>query len=354
MSLLKPDVLVIGLGLSGGLLAWELIQRGCRVVVVDDGEMNASKAAAGLINPVTGKRMAKAPDIDYLLPAAREFYSGLSAVFNSRFLIEKKMLRLLRSEKEIDQCSKRLNDAAYQEYLGRLCLSETTDRHILGSLEQKQTGYLDTRRLLSCLLDFLVSRNAYRRTLLDYREILVASELSWRNFLPRQIVFCEGYRVRENPWFSWLPLQPVKGEILTLIHDQALPDQIINDGHWLLPVESNIVRIGSTFDRENIDTDPTENGKRELLAVGKKFHSGLKQAKLEEHLAGIRPCSLDRQPLMGKHPKYPQLSIFNGFGSKGSVSIPWHCRRFADFLLNGNALPESADSKRYEKTHFPG
>ncbi|MGR8942440.1 MAG: NAD(P)/FAD-dependent oxidoreductase [Gammaproteobacteria bacterium] len=351
------DFLIIGLGLSGGLLAWELIQRGCRVLVIDNGEVNASHVAAGLVNPVTGKRIAKTPDVDSLLPAAKDCYVTLSAVFKRPFLIEKPMLRLLRSETEVAQCLRRLNDGAYRRYLGRLRSSGNLagfQGAAYGYLEQKQTGYLDTQPLLARLLEFLRSRNAYQQTELDYREIRLDPELSWRDLRPRQLVFCEGFKVRENPWFSWLPLRPVKGEILTLTHDFSLPDQIINDGHWLVPVGQRQVRLGATFDRTHIDTRISENGKAELWATGEKFYPGLRQAKLHAHLAGIRPCTQDRQPFLGKHPKYSQLNIFNGFGAKGSLSIPWHCRCFADYLLTGKALPHSSDIKRYEKSLFPG
>ena len=53
----KYDYLIIGQGLAGSLLTWELLQRGCKIIVVDNGLENASKVAAGLINPVTGMRL---------------------------------------------------------------------------------------------------------------------------------------------------------------------------------------------------------------------------------------------------------------------------------------------------------
>ena len=56
---MKVDYLIIGQGLAGSLLAWELIQRRCSVVVVDNGNENASQIAAGLINPITGMRFVK-------------------------------------------------------------------------------------------------------------------------------------------------------------------------------------------------------------------------------------------------------------------------------------------------------
>jgi len=141
---------------------------------------------------------------------------------------------------------------------------------------------------------------------------------------------------------------------LTLEHALPIPDRLFNDGHWLLPVGSGRVRLGATFDRENVDSPITEQAKAELLAAGERIFPGLKQARLIAHEAGVRPCTEDRQPFIGKHPKLSQLHIFNGFGAKGSVMIPWYARRFADSLLTGEALPKSCDIARYERTHFPG
>ena len=53
------DYLIIGQGLAGSLLAWELINRNCKVVIIDNGQENASQVAAGLINPIAGQRFVK-------------------------------------------------------------------------------------------------------------------------------------------------------------------------------------------------------------------------------------------------------------------------------------------------------
>jgi glycine/D-amino acid oxidase-like deaminating enzyme len=122
----------------------------------------------------------------------------------------------------------------------------------------------------------------------------------------------------------------------------------------MLPVNSRELRLGATFDRENIDNGITESAKRELLDAGESVIPGLLNANLIAHQAGVRPCTSDRQPLIGKHPNIWRLNIFNGFGAKGSLSIPWHCSRFADFLLNNADLPKNCTIERYYATHFAG
>jgi glycine/D-amino acid oxidase-like deaminating enzyme len=95
------DFLIIGQGLAGSLLAWELIQRGCNVVIIDNGLENASQVAAGLINPITGMRFVKSADVDTLLPAAKRCYSHLADFFQQDFYIEKPMLRIFNSANDL-------------------------------------------------------------------------------------------------------------------------------------------------------------------------------------------------------------------------------------------------------------
>jgi len=349
------DFLIIGQGLAGSLLAWELIQRDCKVVIIDNGEENASQVAAGLINPVTGMRFVKSADVDSLMPTAKQCYSRLADFFQQTYYIEKPMLRLFRSDTELTYCRKRFDDPAYQDYLDAISQPDQAIKNVaspFGFLEQKQTGYLLTRPLLASLKEFFITRKCYRQTNVDYQDIQLQPSLHWQEIFPKQIIFCEGHYAANNPWFSWLPFQLVKGEILTLKHQSQLPDKILNFGDWLIPLNNHHFRLGATFDRENLDTLPTDSGKNELLNALKPISASLARATLLNHQANIRPCTLDKQPFIGHHPQHPQLAIFNGFGAKGSLQIPWFCQKFADALVHNKHLP--ANIQRHYATHFTG
>jgi len=345
------DFLIIGQGLAGSLLAWELIQRGCKVVVVDNGRESASQVAAGLINPITGMRFVKSTDVDILLPAAKHCYSQLADFFRQEFYIEKPMLRLFRNDSEISNANKRLNSPGYRTYLGDIRPPDKIIGNLatpFGFLEQKQTGYLLTRPLLNCLKAFFIAQDSYRQTDLAYRDIRLSPSLRWQDLAPKHIIFCEGYQATQNPWFSWLPFHPAKGEILTLEHQTDLPDKIINYGNWLIPLNAGQIKIGATFDRENLDTQATEQGKSALLNALSQIAPALVDATLVNHQANIRPCTQDRQPFIGHHPEHDNMAIFNGFGAKGSLQIPWYSRHFADVLLNGAALSQACNIRRYQ------
>jgi glycine/D-amino acid oxidase-like deaminating enzyme len=354
---MQTDFLIIGQGLAGSLLAWELIRRDCNVVVVDTGKENASLVAAGIINPITGMRFVKAAELETLLPAAHGCYAQLSAFFGQRFYCDKSMLRIFRDQSELVHCKNRQHQAGYAPYLGELATSEKLIAEFstpFGFIEQHQTGHLLTVPLLARLKQCFIECNSYRQDAVAYQAIQFDSSVHWQDITAKQLIFCEGHQASQNPWFSWLPFQPAKGEILTLAHQSVFPDAIINFGNWLIPIESGKVRVGATFDRENIDTQPGAQGKGALLNALKPVNPILARSSVIAHQAGIRPCTPDKYPFIGKHPFHHQLAIFNGFGAKGSLQIPWYSQRFADYLLNHYPLPSNCDIQRFKPTRFIG
>lgn len=350
------DYLIIGQGLAGSLLAWELMQRGAKVLVVDNGRPNASQVAAGLINPITGMRFVKGPHTDQQLLIAMNFYQQLETHFGQSFYIKKPMLRIIRNENELNYCIKRLKDPQYQNYFDHFIepgLLENSITAPLGSLLQKQTGYLLTRPLLNRLKEFFIEKDSYLDMSFTYLDIKDdANSIKWKNVESGKIIFCDGHQCTENPWFSWLPFQPVKGEILTLTVKKPLPDRILNYGNWLIPVNQNTFRTGATFDRENLDTRPTESGRKSLLKSLAAVCTEIKPETTIAHRANIRPCTQDKNPFIGLHPQNRKIAIFNGFGSKGSLLIPGYAIQFANYLTKKIPISESADIKRYEATHY--
>ena len=350
---MQIDALIIGQGLAGSLLAWELLRRHYRVLVVDKGEENASQVAAGLINPITGRRLLKSPDIEILMPAAKHCYRQLATEFQQPFFVELPMLRILQNPAEQHLALQRLQQTDYQAYINAWLPEAAGCRAEFGVLQQTQTGYLRTRLLLSCLRDFFAAKAAYRQAGMDYDEITFKPCLRWRDIQPRHIVFCEGHQALSNPWFGRLPFQLAKGEILSCETDAIGPKQILNYGRWLIPLTAGRFKTGATFDPHTINTETHKHTTSVLLNALDAVYPGLQPLNIYEHKAGIRPTTLDKQPFVGSHPQHAKLHIFNGFGAKGSLSIPWFAQSMANFLELQHPLPAIADIRRYYATHFP-
>ncbi len=345
---MEIDFLIIGQGLAGSLLAWELIQRQKNVIIVDNNQPNASLVAAGLINPVTGMRFVKSANADQLLPVAIDCYQKLADFFNQTFYIKKTMLRLLRNNKEATACSKRFKDRDYRPYLDKIIPSHPDINTTFGLLRQKQTGYLLTIPLLTALKDYFISLGAYINAEINYDEIKLTPTLRWNSIQPKQIIFCEGHHAATaNPWFSALPFQPVKGEIITATATAKVQQNILNYGHWFIPLNNSQFRTGASFDRDSLNTAITSEARDILLNSLKQIYPALTVEKINKQQAGIRPTTLDKMPFVGRHPKYSNFIIFNGFGAKGSLQIPWHSQNLANHLLNKKPLAQASSILRY-------
>jgi len=347
----ETRTLIVGQGLAGSLLAWELLRRGQRVVILDDDHARASStAAAGLINPVTGMRLVRHPLAETFLTAAEGCYRALERDLHIPLLHWVPLWRCSRSETDPARHRTRRRDPAYKDFLGpwRAAAPHPAIVAGQGGFMQRHTGYLAPRRLLAALKDRFRQQGLLRIArveagTLQYsrRRVLLAGCRADR------VVFCEGASGAGNPWFRWLPFQPVKGEILTLRADASLPNVIVNAGQWVLPLGNGRFKLGATYDRTHLDCIPTAAGRDQLLAALTHLIRLESPPRLLAHRAGIRPSTLDKAPFIGPHPVHPALLIFNGFGSRGSMSIPWYAARFADYLCGHGPVPAEADILRF-------
>jgi len=61
---------------------------------------------------------------------------------------------------------------------------------------------------------------------------------------------------------------------------------------------------------------------------------------------------IDRRPLLGRHPKYENVYILNGLGTRGVLMSPLLSNWLFEFIENKKKLPPEADIKRFEKQYF--
>lgn len=345
------DTLIVGQGLAGSLLAWELSQAGETVMVIDNGHRHASSwVAAGLINPVTGMRMVKSPHTEAWLAAADSHYKGLEAYFSIRFHHQLPMWRIFTNTKQQQAWQERLREVDYRPYLSEIkdVAQITPYRSEFGVGKVSQTGYIDTKLLLTTLKDWLEQRKSYLQTDCDYSSIRVEEKgASVGELKARRLIFCEGARAVDNPWFTGLPLSPVKGEILTVEYQQTLPKVIANFGKWLLPLSERQAKLGASYDWEHRDQEPTEKAREHLLEELDRVTDSKLNVRVIEHEVGLRPNSRDRLPLIGCHPEQQTVWIFNGFGSRGSLMIPYYAQQFSRHLLTGDPLEADCDIARW-------
>lgn len=359
------DVLIVGQGMAGSVLAYTLMEAGFCVCVVDDGhKTSASAVAAGMIAPVLGQRLSKAWEIEKCLPLALGLYGRMEAHLRKRFFFPRRILRLIDSEQEAELLQKRLTDAAFLPYLGPLYppAGANRDGDAAGTVEKNEPaaalrigdefgsiaitggGYLGTCGLLAALREYFVQQGSLTEARFDHTELDLgtAGAVRWRHISAKRIIFAEGWRILHNPLFAAYDFQPTRGQILTVQAAQPLPADILSRSKWLIPQSGQQAWIGATYERGKTEITNTAKGRREILAKVQSFLPDNPLMVVGER-AGIRLSCRDFIPRAGFLPDDPRIGVFNAFSSKVNCFAPFLAKCMAEHLRHGTPLPQQAD-----------
>jgi glycine/D-amino acid oxidase-like deaminating enzyme len=349
---MKVDYLIIGQGIAGSVLAHTLLKGNKKVWVLDQPyPQSSSRVAAGICNPITGKRLLKTWRADEVFPFLKQFYQSLEQELGSQFLYEKPVYRPYKSTEDQNEWAGRSSAEYWQAYLNLEPKNELYKLLIdndLGGWETRQSYHLSVEPFLVAYRHYLEKKSAFQETNFDYNDLYVeATQIVWRDVIASKVVFCEGIQAQNNPFFSWLPFRPVKGEWLK-IKTQALAIQgIINQNVFVLPLSCQEFQVGATYNWSEINAEISEAGRAELLAKLNQFFKPTYE--IIDQKAGIRPATPDRRPFIGLHPRHRNVGIFNGFGTKGISLAPYFAQEFCNYLENSelSSLDASVDIKRF-------
>jgi glycine/D-amino acid oxidase-like deaminating enzyme len=353
----QVDYLIIGQGLAGTILAQTLLQKGKSVIIIDNQELSkASRVAAGLYNPVVFKRLVKSWMADELIPFMDKFYSEAETQLKTKFYHAKQIVKLFteNNEREFwlkktgEDVGKYLSKNIYNDFLSDIIYDP------LGASEVTHAGNLNTLSFLNSYREYFKSRNILSEEKFEYEKLIIAKDSAgYKDLSAKKIIFCEGYKSIDNPFFDWLPFKLTKGEIITIKLDQGkkIPsEKVINKGVFILPLADDEYKVGATYEWNDLTEESTEKGKSEL---NEKLQKVLKiPYKIIDHQAGIRPTVSDRRPMLGLHPEYSVLGIFNGMGTKGVMLAPFFAGHFVDFLEDDTQLNKEVDITRFVSKNY--
>ena len=339
------DYLIIGQGLAGSVFAALLLERGRSFLVVDDQHRSAaSKAAGGIINPITGKRLNRPALIGELISEAFATYPRIEQLVDASLFARRDVLRLFVDEAEQQRWVVKRRLPEYEQYV-KAANPEVPPNldYTYGGFEIRVAAQLDIRQLISRLRTVLKQQNRLLETPFQYDQVQISSTtVTWRDIRAQYVVFSEGYRMRENPYFNSIQLNPAKGEVLTLTAPEFRDPRIVQRGKWIFRSLSGELLAGTTYSWDRFDETPTSEALWEIrrgIQSFCKFDFGI-----EDQRAGVRAVTkVDNRPIVGVHPNWPRLAILNGFGSKGALQVPFSARQLLENLERSEYLhPEIA------------
>ncbi len=347
---MKVDYLIVGQGLAGTLLANELYRQKKTFVVFDDPDQpKSSTVAAGLINPVVFRRMTKSWMVDDAFPIIESIYRQLEDLLQEQLYFPSQMLKVFEESgaafwKE-KVCTNHLQK--YMEAEPDLDFRNKNINASFGFGRVKKSGRVDLPKLISAFSGFLDQQNLIWSAKFDFEKLIIKTGMVFYSEIAAdKIIFCEGPSASENPFFRNLKFKHSKGEILELRIPDLNLNEILSQKVFVMPIGEDRYKVGATYSWDELNWETTDLSQKELLAK----LAGIISVKTEvlNQKAGIRPILHDRKPVIGIHPEYPQIGIFNGLGSKGVLLGPYFARQFADCLLgNSEYIHPESDIKRY-------
>jgi len=348
---MNVEVLVIGQGICGTFLSHYLLKEGKSVLVIDDNQgRSPSKIAAGIINPVTGRRLVTVWMADEILPFAWKAYQAIGNDLEINTISQKNIIDFFPNPfmregflQKIESGDKYVHPYPEQNHFNSYFNYEFG----CGEIRPVYTAHLET--LLPAWRSQLQTQNVLWEENFQIDQLIVTENgIHYKDVNAEKIIFCDGTASFENPYFKNLPFAPNKGEAL-VVHIPDLPDtHIYKKGMMIVPmVERDHFWIGASYVWDFDNTEPTEAFRESTVQV---LNQWLKVPfNVVEHRSGLRPATLERRPFVGFHPLQKHIGILNGMGTKGCSLAPFFARQLTDNLIYQLPIAKDADLTRFAK-----
>ncbi|RYY38782.1 MAG: FAD-binding oxidoreductase [Chitinophagaceae bacterium] len=348
---MNVDYIIVGQGIAGSLLSWHLLKEGKTVLVIDNArDVIASKVAAGIINPVTGRRYHTTWKASELHPFAKKCYDTIGEELGSQYCHQKNIIEFFPNPD-----ARNLFVNLVQE--GNPYMSAYPDQNRFNEILHYDFGCgqiapaysTNLPLLLADIRKLLTDGNALLTEDFRHAELELLDEgVRYGDVHAQKIIFCEGALGPDNPWFSLLPFALNKGEALVIECRDLPSDHIYKKGFLLapLPVQGTFW-AGSSYAWTDLDSGPSEAFRDKTTQLLKGF---LKMPfTVLQHKAAVRPATVERRPFVGLHPVHPQVGIFNGLGTKGTSLAPYFASQLAHHLVHDAPLTPEADVRRFTR-----
>ncbi|MFN2465959.1 MAG: NAD(P)/FAD-dependent oxidoreductase [Candidatus Dormibacteria bacterium] len=343
-----PRVVVVGGGIAGLTIAWELGRRGARVTLVRSDRPRTSVVAAGMLAPmpealVTGSMLRLGVEALRHYPEFLETLAEDTA--RPTGFVRSGVLRLATGEAAIAALREEVGSyeaagmpSQWLDARSARTLAPGLPPSIAGGLLSFEEAQVQPVWLLAAL-----EEAAFRREVatVDGRVAKVSARRDGVEVHLDQGGLIAGDRLvlAAGSWTSELaadiPVRPVKGQLLAFAAGEGPEPIIYHDHHYLLTKPDGAVLLGGTMEEAGFSLEPDGAGTalRELLPV---FWPSLSTVAAETRV-GLRPASPDGLPLCGGLPGMQAVYAFTAHFRNGFLLCPHGARLAAREILDGEA-----------------
>ncbi len=363
---IAPRVAIVGGGVMGLSLGWQLAGAGCAVSLFEAGETGrgASHAAAGMLaacaeaEPGEEQLLALNRASQALWPA---FAAELEAASGTR--VDLRTEGTLTIGLTADDGARLRHLFAFQTSLGLpvqwLTAAETRRREprlagqLSGAILTAEDHQVDNRKVAAALK---IAAARAGVALFEHSPVTKVATSGGRvlgvvvgeELKPADVVILAAgawSRGVDITPAAPLPVRPVKGQMLALRMDPAAP--LLNHvvwapGSYLVPRRDGRLILGATTEEKGFDTDLTAGGQLALLTHAWRALPGLEELSIHEQWVGFRPGSRDDAPILGPSAEVEGLVFATGHHRNGILLLPVTAKLVADFILSGRLDPLAA------------
>lgn len=343
-------ILVVGYGFAGASLSYFLSQRNIKVDVISNpifDRSSSSAVSAGIMLPFSGKRKTLSYNISNVLPFALKHYEYIQNQSGHKLLYDLPVRQIITEARDYNEWFSKSNEIESSKFLNQIYLTQISDKlkkHI-GYLQFNQSNAVSIHELLKGYRKSSINLSIHH-DLFSFDNLKIGNTfIIYNNIEYDQLVFCEGYRTIENKFWKNLPFQPVKGEIVDIHAPDLNLDFILNSSIYIIPLGSDRYKVGATYNWKDIDEIPSREGVQMLKFELDKMISV--DYQIIGHQASVRPAIQDRKPVIGFHPEFKSIGIFNGLGTKGAMLSPYYANMMANYMIDETPIDKDVSVDRF-------
>ncbi|SDX39456.1 Glycine/D-amino acid oxidase [Lutibacter oricola] len=347
---MNVDYIIVGLGLAGLAFVKELEKNKKTFVVFENESQNSSLVAGGMYNPVILKRFTPVWNGIEQIETALPFYAELEKQFKKKYHYKVDIYRIFKSIEEQNNWFVASDKPKLSPYMSVDLIQKKykgiESEYGFGKLVN--TGRIDSNQLIKDYRNYLLENNLLIKQEFKHNAIEQKEDgIIYESISAKKIVFCEGFGLKQNPFFNKLPMQEAKGELLTIYAPNLNVDFLVKAAVFVMPLGDNLYKVGATFNWKDKTKVPTKEGKFELVSKLDTFINV--PYKIVDHLAGIRPTINDRRPIIGKHPLHTNLAVLNGLGTRGVIIAPTMANMLYNHLEFNAEITSDVSINRFAK-----
>lgn len=352
------DVAVIGAGVIGAAITYELVSRGASVTLLDSrgAGLGATQASAGMLVPyVEGFRHPLLPIAVKSLDMYDAFVGRVSRDAGVGIgYCRTGSLQVATTDESLDELQSLAGSARSAgvdcELLDAKGAREAEPQltpEVAGALFVRSHGFVVATDLSGALSAAAIKHGSRvrvpaRATRIGSGGDLVEIQLDNDRLAARHVILAAG---------SWsgqlaidgvppLPVKPVRGQLLQLACDgPALKRIVWGSRCYLVPASPGMILVGATVEDAGFDERTTVAGVRDLLDAACDLVPRLWRAAFVGARVGLRPCTDDEMPIIGRSAKIPGLVYATGHYRNGVLLAPLTARAVADLVLDNREDP---------------